>query len=109
MKNLNTHPLTWRGLWICGAMLAATMLSACATTSGQSDADQQTCAGMGARYGSPTFTACMLQQQRRRDNKMGNFLKEQRMHQELGRPAREKLEEKRERRAREQLREGQRD
>nr|WP_181726113.1 hypothetical protein [Polaromonas sp.] len=51
----------------------------------------------------------MLQQQRRRDNKMGNFLEEQRMHQELGRPAREKLEEKRERRAREKWREVQRD
>lgn len=80
-------------------MMVAVTLSA--SGGQQRSADQETCADMGARYGSPAHTDCMLQQQQRRDNKMVLFLQEQRMHQELGRAAREKLEQKRERRARE--------
>lgn len=101
--------LTRRSISICGALMIAATLSACGTTGQEQNADQHACAGMGARYGSPAFTGCMLQQQERRDNKMALFLAEQRMHQELGRPAREKLEQKREQRAREQLGGEQRD
>lgn len=100
--------MTRYGLSLCSAVVIFGALCASATAGERND-DQQTCAGMGARHGSPSFTGCMLQQQQRRDNKMALFLEEQRMHQELGRPAREKLQEKRERRAREQWRENQRD
>lgn len=108
MKKLDTPRFTWRGFSIGGAMAIALTLSTSATA-GQANDDRETCAGMGARYGSPNFTGCMLQQQQRRDNKMALFLEEQRMHQELGRPAREKLEEKRARREREKWGNGQRD
>lgn len=98
MNTLKMHHLDWRGLGI-GSLLAVGLMSSTNATAGkQEDKDRQTCNSMGASFGSPAYTDCMLQQQQRRDEKMLNFLEEQRMHQELGRPAREKLEEKRARR-----------
>jgi hypothetical protein len=109
MKSPRAHSLTWLSFLLGSSMVVTIMLSAIAMAGQQRNLDQDTCAGMGARYGSPAHTACMLQQQRRRDNKMVLFLEEQRMHQELGRPAREKLEQKRRRRALEKWREGRQD
>ena len=107
MLRFTRHGLM-HGLLRYGAMAIVGAVSASATAGDRSD-DQQTCAGMGARPGSSSFTGCMLQQQQRRDNKMALFLEEQRLHQELGRPAREKLQEKRERRAREKWQDSHRD
>lgn len=94
-KSAPTRHFTLRALSIAGAMVMGLTFSASAPAGEKRDKDQETCARMGAPLGSPAFTNCMLQQQQRRDEKMLNFLAEQRMHQELGRPAREKLEEKR--------------
>lgn len=88
-----------RAASIVGAMIMGLTFSSSAMAGEKNDA-QRTCASMGAPHGSPGFSDCMLQQQQRRDDKMLKFLAEQRMHQELGRPAREKLEEKRARRDR---------
>lgn len=101
MRNFNMHRSPRRALPIGVALaVAAVMLSSIATAQPRLSEDQQTCADMGASPGSSGHTACMLQQQRRRDQKMLRFLEEQRIHSELGRAAREKLEEKRARRER---------
>ena len=99
MTNLTSRRSAVRAATVIGAMVMGLTFSSSAMA-GEKD-DQQTCSNMGAPYGSPSYTNCMLQQQQRGDEKMLNFLAEQRMHQELGRPAREKLEEKRARRDRE--------
>lgn len=98
-RNEATRTFTWRALAIASAMITGLTLSTGAIA-GQRDKDRETCASMGAPFGSPAYTNCMLQQQQRGDDKMLNFLAEQRMHQELGRPAREMLAEKRARRER---------
>lgn len=101
MNNLQTPSFTLRVFAIGGAIaLAATLNMSAAAAGKDQNKDHDTCLSMGAQHGSPAYTKCMLQQQERRDQKMLNFLAEQRMHQELGRPAREKLEEKRARRER---------
>ncbi len=100
MTNLTMRRTVVRAATIIGAMVMGLTFSSSATA-GERD-DQRTCASMGAPYGSPAYTNCMLQQQQRGDEKMLNFLAEQRMHQELGREARETLQRKRERRDREQ-------
>lgn len=94
---IDQSALMKRCVLVATAMVATLAFGASATAK---DSDQATCSSMGAPYGSPGYTDCMLQQQQRGDQKMLNFLAEQRMHQELGRPAREKLEEKRARRER---------
>ena len=103
MINLKMNAPVLRNLAIGATMMVAMTLSSGATAK-KRDKDQATCATMGAHRGSPAYTDCMLQQQRRRDQKMSTFLDQQLMHQELGRPAREKLAEKRARRAREKER-----
>ncbi len=100
MTDLGTNAPWLRSLSIGVAMIVAMTLSSEATAQ-KRNKDQATCATMGATRESPRYTDCMLQQQRRRDQKMSIFLDQQLMHQELGRPAREKLAEKRARRARE--------
>lgn len=90
------------GLAIASAMAVGLTFSASASAGEKEDKDRATCASMGAPYGTTAYTECMLQQQQRGDQKMLNFLAEQRMHQELGRPAREQLERKRARREREE-------
>ena len=91
----------WRAVLIGSAIVMGLTFSTSAVAGDKKNEDQATCSSMGAPFGSPGYTNCMLQQQQRGDQKMLNFLAEQRMHQELGRPAREKLEEKRARRDRE--------
>lgn len=104
MNNIQTVATILRSLSIGGAMIVALTFSSDAMAQ-KRNKDQVTCAGMGAHPGTPDYTGCMLQQQRRRDQQMSTFLEQQLMHQELGRPAREKLAEKRARRAREKERE----
>ena len=99
MTNLTSQRTAVRAATFIGAIIMGLTFSSSAMA-GEKD-DQRTCASIGAPHGSPGYTNCMLQQQQRGDDKMLNFLAEQRMHQELGRPAREKLEEKRARRDRE--------
>ena len=101
MNTLQDHTFLSRGLMVGGALLVAMTLSACVSPEQAHNDDRNTCSSMGAPYGSRAYTDCMLRQQQRGDEKMLILLEEQRMHQELGRPAREKLEEKRARRERE--------
>ncbi len=49
--------------------------------------DQAACASMGADFGSPSFTRCMLQQQARRDEEHLRFLKEAEINSKLARDA----------------------
>ena len=100
MANLIRQTSTLRTFSLISAIVMSLTFSTGAAAGRKADKDRETCSSMGAPFGSPAFTKCMLQQQQRRDDKMLNFLAEQRMHQELGRPAREKLEEKRARRER---------
>ena len=103
MTNLITQRTAVRAASVIGAMVMGLAFSTSAVAGEKQTAkDQQTCASMGAPYGSRGYTNCMLQQQQREDDKMPNFLAQMRMHQELGREARETLQRKRERRDREQ-------
>lgn len=54
--------------------------------------DRQTCAAMGAGYGSNAHTQCMLQQQQRRDNEHLIFMEQARIGQEMAQTAREMRE-----------------
>jgi hypothetical protein len=49
--------------------------------------DQNACVSMGAAYGTPSFTHCMLQQQERRDEAHLRFLKEAEINSKLARDA----------------------
>ena len=44
---------------------------------------------MGATYGSPAYTKCMLQQQERRDDEMLKFTQQAYLNQEMARTAQE--------------------
>ena len=54
-------------------LIAVFALSAVATPAnaqgGKQRKDERTCASFGTRYGTPAFSNCMLEQQRRRDLK----------------------------------------
>lgn len=103
MTNLKSRRTAVRAATVIGAMVMGLGFSSSAMAGEKQTArDQQTCASMGAPFGSPGYTNCMLQQQQREDEKMPKFLAEMRMHQELGREARETLQRKRDRRDREQ-------
>ena len=104
MINLKVNAPGMRSLAIGATMMGAVMLSSGATA--QKRKDQAACATMGASRGSPAYTGCMMQQQRLRDRQITTLMEQQLMAQELGRPAREKLTEKRARRAREKERAG---
>lgn len=49
--------------------------------------DSDTCASFGAPYGSPSYSECMLTQQRRRDVKQLESLERTRLTQEIARDA----------------------
>lgn len=57
--------------------------------------DQGSCSSMGARYGSPANTHCMLQQQERRDTEHLRFLEQARINSEIARNAQEMREDRR--------------
>ena len=102
MKNFGNKQIILRSVTIASAMMMGLTFSTNAMAGKKTDKNRETCSSMGAPYGSPGHTDCMLQQQQRGDEKMLNFLAEQRMHQELGREARETLQRKRARRDHEQ-------
>lgn len=58
-------------------------LAACQTTEQQRYADHQTCYGMGTTAGTSGHTACMLQQQQRRDEANLRRLEETRLSYEI--------------------------
>ncbi|MZQ89259.1 hypothetical protein GVY41_09160 [Frigidibacter albus] len=58
--------------------------------------DQGACSTMGARYGSPAHTRCMMQQQERRDQEHLLFLEQARINSELALNA-QKMRESRDR------------
>lgn len=104
MINLKINASGLRSLAIGATMMSAVMLSSGAEA--QKRKDRAACSAMGASHGSPAYTGCMMQQQRRRDRQITTLMEQQLMAQELGRPAREKLAEKRARRALEKERSG---
>ena len=57
--------------------------------------DQGACSSIGARYGSPAHTECMLRQQERRDNEGLRFAEQARIHSEIARNAQEMREDRR--------------
>lgn len=77
---------------ISALLLATSLISAlagCVSPQEQAYQDHNTCAGMGARYGSPSHTQCMLQQQQRRDDEMLKFTQQAYLNQEMARTAQE--------------------
>lgn len=77
---------------VTAALLITTFsgtLAGCISPQEQAYQDQNTCAGMGARYGSPAHTQCMLQQQQRRDDEMLKFTQQAYLNQEMARTAQE--------------------
>ncbi|MEH6719887.1 MAG: hypothetical protein V7704_13475 [Aurantimonas endophytica] len=64
-------------------------LAGCVSPQEQLAQDQGTCANMGATYGSPAHTRCMLQQQQRRDDEMLRFTQQAYLNQEMARTAQE--------------------
>jgi hypothetical protein len=71
------------------------VLAGCVSAEEQRYQDQNTCAGMGARYGSASHTQCMLQQQQRRDDEMLKYTQQAYMHSEMARNAQEMRESRR--------------
>ncbi len=57
--------------------------------------DQRQCAGMGAQYGSPAHTQCMLQQQQRRDQQQQSALEQAYLSSEIARNSQQMLRERR--------------
>lgn len=92
-----TYHRGWR-MAACG--LAAIALAGCVSPQEQMAQDQNMCAGMGATYGSPSHTQCMLQQQQRRDDELLRYTQQAHMHSEMARNAHEMREDRR--RARDQ-------
>lgn len=93
MNNLSKNGISTAGfrksMHLAGAAVIALTLAACQTPQQEMYADQDTCANMGARFGSSAHTSCMLQQQQRRDQAHLLFLEEARINAELARNAQE--------------------
>ena len=77
-----------------GVLLTALMgaaLSGCVSGAERrhmnAQADADTCRSFGARYGSPAYSDCMLEQQRRRDAKQLESLERTRMTTEIAKDA----------------------
>ncbi|WP_246786938.1 hypothetical protein [Rhizobium leguminosarum] len=62
-------------------------LSGCVSAEERRYADANTCQSFGAPYGSPAYTNCMLEQQRRRDNEELESLERTRLTTEIARDA----------------------
>ncbi|WP_245279674.1 hypothetical protein [Rhizobium leguminosarum] len=62
-------------------------LSGCVSAEERRYADANTCQSFGAPYGSPAYTNCMLEQQRRRDNEELESLEQTRLTTEIARDA----------------------
>lgn len=96
MKTIPNPAMRRAGLTFGSAVAFALLLSGCVSPEQERQAnlytDQSTCASMGARYGSPAHTRCMLQQQQRRDEEHTRFLQEARLASEMARNAQEMRE-----------------
>lgn len=99
MKNFDMGAAPRPTLLMAGLGLLALTLGGCLSPEQQRMADlgedQGTCSNMGARYGSPEYTACMLQQQQRRDEEHLLFLEQARISQQMARDAQEMRERRR--------------
>lgn len=82
------HSLRRRVVPIAATLIAAS-LSACMASATQRPSDvrkdSRTCERFGAPYGSRAYSDCMLEQQRRRDDKELRTLEKMRMTSELAR------------------------
>ena len=79
-------------------IMLASALAGCVSPQEAQYQDQDTCAGMGATFGSSSHTQCMLQQQQRRDDELQNLTQQAYMHSEMARNAQEMRESRRDRR-----------
>lgn len=93
MKNTSRSAAARSAFAVAGLGLLALTMAGCVSPEQQRMAelseDQGTCSSMGARYGSPAHTQCMLQQQQRRDEEHLLFLEQARISQEMARDAQE--------------------
>lgn len=62
-------------------------LSGCVSSEDRRYADTSTCQSFGAHYGSPAYTNCMLEQQRRRDNRQLESLERTKLTTEIAKDA----------------------
>lgn len=73
----------------CSAVLFGAALSGCMTGAERRQANLQadagTCESFGASRGSPAYTACMLEQQHRRDTKQRDSLERTKLTTEIAR------------------------
>ena len=87
-----------QGRTIVGAFAVISALSGCVSPQEAQYQDENTCARMGATYGSPSHTRCMLQQQQRRDDEMQRFTEQAYLNSEIARNAQEMRENRRRKR-----------
>jgi hypothetical protein len=84
---------------VCAALFVAAALAGCMSSEEQRlvnlNEDQRQCSGMGAQYGSPAHTQCMLQQQQRRDQKQQSAIEQAYLSSEIARNNQEMLREMR--------------
>lgn len=85
---MRNHSLPFRAASIAAAIIAVS-LSACMSSAAQRPSeirkDSRTCDRFGARYGTRAYSDCMLEQQRRRDDKQLRRLERMRMTSEIAR------------------------
>ena len=91
---LNFHSPTRRaGMTFGGVVALGILLSGCVSPEQQRQVnltqDQNVCADMGARYGSPAHTRCMMQQQQRRDDEYTRLVQQAHLNSEIARNAQE--------------------
>lgn len=72
---------------IFSVALLGIVLSGCVSSEERRYADANTCRSFGASYGSPTYTNCMLEQQRRRDTQQLESLERTRLTTAIARDA----------------------
>lgn len=81
------------GMSFGSAVALGILLSGCVSPEQQRQVnlveDRNVCADMGARYGSPAHTRCMLQQQQRRDDEYTRFVQQAHLNSEIARNAQE--------------------
>ncbi len=88
---LQAHFLNYRrpALALCTATLLGAVLSGCMSGAERRQVhlqeDAGTCQSYGASYGSPAYTACMLEQQHRRDTAQRDSLERTRMTTDIAR------------------------
>lgn len=93
MKKLERRHLRRNALLPGMAGLLAVTLAGCMSpaqeTAANAQQDREVCASMGASFGTPAHTQCMLRQQQRRDQEHLIFMEQARIAQEMARDAQE--------------------